>query len=82
MLGAMLLVGFVDADYKAINCSRAEINIDKSNGYGFVTEELVREEMSNMGYSFTNQLMGEIEVDRIVDKIVLQTENRRDGDDD
>ena len=23
-----------------------------------------------------------IEVDRIVDKIVLQTENRRDGDDD
>jgi len=61
----MLLVGFVDGDYQAITCTSPEINIDKSNGHGFVTEELVLEEMSNMGYSFTNQLMGDIEVDRI-----------------
>lgn len=65
VISAMLLVGFVDGDYKAIACARPEINIDKSNGHGFVTEELVLEEMSNMGYSFTNQLMGDIEVDRI-----------------
>ena len=52
LIGSMLLVGFVDADYKAIACVKSEINIDKSNGYGFVTEELVREEMSNMGYLF------------------------------
>jgi len=65
VIGAMLLVGFVDGDYKAITCTSPEINIDKSNGHGFVTEELVLEEMRNMGYSFTNQLMGDIEVDRI-----------------
>lgn len=65
LIGSMLLVGFVDADYKAIACVKSEINIDKSNGYGFVTEELVREEMSNMGYLFNKQLMGDIEVDRI-----------------
>ena len=70
ILGTMLLVGFVDADYKAITCSRVEINIDKSNGYGFVTEELVLEEMSNMGYSFANQLMGDIEVDRIEKSLI------------
>ena len=65
VIGAMLLVGFVDGDYQAITCTSPEINIDKSNGHGFVTEELVLEEMSNMGYSFTNQLRGDIEVDRI-----------------
>jgi cell division protein FtsQ len=65
VIGALLLVGFVDSDYKAITCARPEINIDKSNGHGFVTEELVLEEMSNLGYSFSNQLMGDIEVDRI-----------------
>ena len=61
----MLLVGFVDGDYEYITCTSPEINIDKSNGHDFVTEELVLEEMSNMGYSFTNQLMGDIEIDRI-----------------
>ena len=61
----MLLVGFVDGNYEAIISTSPEINIDKSNGHLFVTEELVLEEMSNMGYSFTNQLLGDIEVDRI-----------------
>lgn len=65
VIGAMLLVGFVDGDYEYITCTSPEINIDKSNGHDFVTEELVLEEMSNMGYSFTNQLMGDIEIDRI-----------------
>lgn len=65
LIGTMLLVGFVDGDYQSIVCTNSNINIDKSNGDGFVTEELVLEKMSNMGYSFTNQLMGDIEVDRI-----------------
>ena len=65
VIGAMLLVGFVDSDYEAITCTSPKINIDKSNGHVFVTEELVLEKMSDMGYSFTNQLMGDIEVDRI-----------------
>lgn len=65
VIGAMLLVGFVDGDYEAITCTNPEIHIDKSNGHDFVTEELVLEKMSDMGYSFNNQLMGDIEIDRI-----------------
>jgi len=65
VIGAMSLVGFVDSDYEVITCTSPEIYIDKSNGHVFVTEELVLEKMSDMGYSFTNQLMGDIEVDRI-----------------
>lgn len=65
VIGAMLLVGFVDGNYEAITCTSPVINIDKSNGHDFVTEELVLEKMNNMGYSFNNQLMGDIEIDRI-----------------
>jgi len=65
VIGTMALLGFVDGNYEAITCTSPVITIDKSNGHDFVTEDLVLEKMNDMGYSFDNQLMGDIEIDRI-----------------
>lgn len=64
-IGTLVLLSFVDANYEAIDCNSPVINIDKSNGHDFVTEESVLEKMNDMGYSFDGQLFGDIEVARI-----------------
>jgi len=65
LIGILVLLGFVDGNYETISCTEPIVHIDKSNGHDFVTEELVLEKMNDMGYSFDNQLMGDIEIDRI-----------------
>jgi len=65
VIGTMVLLSFVDANYEAIACDSPVIKIDKTNGHDFVTEEAVLGKMSDMGYSFNNQTLGDIEIDRI-----------------
>ena len=70
LTGVLVLLGFVDGNYEAISCTTPVVHIDKSNGHDFVTEELVLEKMSDMGYSFDNQQMGDIEINRIEKSLI------------
>jgi len=65
LIGTMVLLSFVNGNYDTIACREPIVNIDKSNGHDFVTEASVLEKLNDMGYSFNNQTLGEIEIDRI-----------------
>lgn len=68
-LVVLILLVFVDSSYSAIPCVAPEVNITQDGGHHFITEESVKEQLSNIGYSLDGQKYGEIEVNRIEDVI-------------
>ena len=61
----LTLLAFADADYKSIEVESAEINIDKTGGHDFVTQEGVLTKLNNMGYKMSGERFEDIDVDRI-----------------
>ena len=49
LLGSIVLLGFVDANYDKIMVNEFVIEIDKSNGHSFVTEDQVVEYLNDKG---------------------------------
>lgn len=69
VLGVLTMMFFVNAGYDDVTTQAPEINIVKPGGHNFVTEEKVKVLMNDLGYSFTNQSLGEIELERIEQEV-------------
>lgn len=69
VLGVMVLLFFVNAGYDEIETQEPQITIIKPGGHNFVTEDKVRAVMSDLGYSFKDQSLGDIELDRIEQEV-------------
>ncbi|MCB9189126.1 MAG: hypothetical protein H6599_07565 [Flavobacteriales bacterium] len=65
VLGVLVLLFFVNAGYDDIKTQEPQITIIKPGNHNFVTEEKVKAVMNDLGYSFQDQSLGEIELDRI-----------------
>lgn len=68
-LVVLILLVFVDNSYSAIPCAVPEIKIKQDGGHHFITEESIKEQLSNIGYSLIGQEYSEIEVNRIEEVI-------------
>lgn len=68
-LVVLILLVFVDNSYSAIPCATPKVTISQDGGHHFITEESVREQLSNIGYSLTNQVFEDVEVNRIEEVI-------------
>lgn len=65
VLGVFVLLFFVNAGYDSIATQEPQITIIKPDNHNFVTEEKVKLVMNDLGYSFEDQQLGEIELARI-----------------
>ncbi|CAG5085683.1 cell division protein FtsQ/DivIB [Parvicella tangerina] len=65
VLGVFVLLFFVNAGYEEIETQAPKITIQKPGNHNFVTEEKVVAVMNDLGYSFKDQSLGEIELERI-----------------
>lgn len=65
VLGVFVLLFFMNAGYDDIMTQEPQITIIKPGNHNFVTEEKVKSLMNDLGYSFKDQSLGEIELDRI-----------------
>lgn len=61
----IVVLGFAENNYIKINTIEPEIEIQKPGGHSFVTEEKILTHLSDLGYSFEGQSLGEIELERI-----------------
>ncbi len=68
-LVVLILLVFVDYSYSAIPCRAPEVNIIQEDGHQFITEELVLDKISNLGYSLDNSVYKDIEVADIENEI-------------
>ena len=68
-LVVLILLVFVDNSYSTIPCVASKINITQDGGHHFITEKSVLEQLSNMGYSLSDQEYSEIEINRIEEVI-------------
>ena len=68
-LVVVILLVFVDNSYLAIPCATPVINITQDGGHHFITEESVKEQLSDIGYSLDGQNYSEVEVERIEETI-------------
>ena len=65
VLGVFVLLFFVNAGYDDIETREPQITIIKPGNHNFVTEEKVKAVMNDLGYSFKDQSLGDIELGRI-----------------
>lgn len=68
-IGVLVLLFFVNAGFDKVETLKPEITIEKPGGHNFVTEEKVLLLMNDLGYSFDNQVLGDIELKRIEEKV-------------
>jgi cell division protein FtsQ len=68
-LGVLVLLFFVNAGYDNVETQKPEITIIKTGNHNFVTEEKVLGLMSDLGYSFQEQSLGDIELERIEEEV-------------
>ena len=68
-LGVLVMLFFVNAGYDELEAQAPEITIEKPDGHNFVTEKKVNEMLNDIGYSFKDQKLGEIELRRIEEEI-------------
>lgn len=69
VLGVFVLVFFVNAGYDDVETQQPEITIIKPGNHNFVTEEKVVNLMNDLGYSFKDQSLGDIELERIENEV-------------
>lgn len=65
IVGAGLLLSFVDSDYRYIRINGIEVNIDKSNGHSFINKAQVLRTLSDIGIEGKGELSGELNCRRI-----------------
>ncbi len=68
-IGILVLLVFVNAGYDNITTTKPEVEIIKPGNHNFVTEEKVITLMNDLGYHFDGQKLGDIEINRIEEKV-------------
>lgn len=71
VLGVFVLLFFVNAGYDDIETQEPQITIIKPGNHNFVTDEKVKAVMNDLGYSFHDQSLGEIELERIEQEVKM-----------
>ncbi len=64
------LLGFADLNYDNIKSNQILIEIKRPGGHEFVTEDKVKLLLNDLGYSFKNQPLGQIELNRIESELL------------
>ncbi len=69
VLGVLAMLFFVNAGYDEVETQEPQITIYKPGNHNFVTEEKVVALMNDLGYSFKDQSLGDIELERIEEEV-------------
>ena len=69
-LGVLVLTAIANATYSKIATTAPVIRIDRSQQVDFVSNEIILEKLNDLGYSFNNQTLKDIELDRIENQIL------------